>query len=79
MTDGHDFEDLGGAGDVGAAGFSAADGGAATAERGGAPGAQRTPVGAPLAGTTAPLNAVPHPVFASGSAGVGVAVIPDPD
>lgn len=79
MTDGHDFEDLGSEGDVGAAGFGAADVDAVATGRGGAPGAERTPVGAPLAGTTAPLNAVPHPVFASGSAGAGVAVIPDPD
>ncbi|OFO12002.1 PTS sugar transporter subunit IIABC [Corynebacterium sp. HMSC22B11] len=79
MTDGHDFEDLGGAGDVGAAGFGAADVDAVAADRGEALKAERTPVGAPLAGTTAPLSAVPHPVFASGSAGAGVAVIPDPD
>ena len=79
MTDGYDFEDLGGAGDVGAAGFGAADVDAVVTGRGEALKAERTPVGAPLAGTTVPLSAVPHPVFASGSAGAGVAVIPDPD
>ena len=79
MTDGHDFEDLGGAGDVDAAGFGATDVDAVAGNRGGVPHSERTPVGAPLAGTTAPLSAVPHPVFASGSAGAGVAVIPDPD
>lgn len=42
------------------------------------PAAERVAVRSPLSGTTAPLNSVPHPVFASGSAGAGMAVIPDP-
>ena len=33
---------------------------------------------APLDGTTAALSSVPHPVFATGSAGAGIAVVPDP-
>src|SRR5699024_12733192 len=78
MTDGHDFEDLGGAGDVDAAGFGANDVDAVAGNRGGVPNYERTPVGAPLAGTTAPLHAVPRPVFATGSAGVDVASIPTP-